>query len=192
VAASQTGYTRLIGHAGRWRVPAGSRGGDVQERSMPEEICLRYRYTADEYASAIRTHFARVLKTRRSIIVSLMALVIGVVLRSIPVAGMSLLLMLMIFAVNYIVPRMWFRQEPKIRDEYRLRFAEDGIVFQTAQIDSQIRWELYNRIVESDRFFLLYFGKRSFTIIPKRAFAGVEQEARFREMLRRHVPPENA
>lgn len=60
--------------------------------------------------------------------------------------------MVMIFA---IVRRMWFRQEPRLRNKYRLRFAEDGIVFQTAEIDSQIRWDFYNRILETDRFFLL-------------------------------------
>jgi hypothetical protein len=109
------------------------------------------------------------------------------VLRSIPVTGTSLLLMAMIFATNYILPGIWFRQEPMLRDEYQLAFSEDGILFRTVQIDSQLQWSLYTRIVESDRFFLLYFGKRSFTIIPKRAFPSVEQADRFREMLKRRA-----
>jgi len=78
-----------------------------------------------------------------------------------------------------------FRANPKYREEYCLEFDDSGIHFTTPTIDSHIEWSHYNRVVESDRVFILIYGKPMYTTIPKSAFANADEIGEFRELLQR-------
>jgi hypothetical protein len=75
-----------------------------------------------------------------------------------------------------IIPYVVFRREAKFRDEYALAFSSDGIHFRTAYIDSQLEWGIYSRALVDSHSFVLYYGARSFTVIPKRVFQISEQQ----------------
>ena len=83
--------------------------------------------------------------------------------------------------------RVHFSSNPKFREHYRLRFGEDNIHFRTATIDSRLAWSHYTRVLESDRVFLLVYGKRMYTVIPKRAFPNDAEIGRFRDLVRRRI-----
>jgi len=82
--------------------------------------------------------------------------------------------------------RFWFGRNPKFREPYDLTFDDDGIRFRTPTIDSRLRWETYSRVLEDERVWLLVYGPRMYTVLPKRAFDEAGQRT-FRELVSRHV-----
>ncbi|MGI8788109.1 MAG: YcxB family protein [Pyrinomonadaceae bacterium] len=96
-------------------------------------------------------------------------------------------MLLINFVAYFVAPHLRFRREPKLHDEYFLKFSEDGIVFKTADIDSNLQWSLYDKVWETEKFYFLFYGRNTFTLIPKRAFESREQKAVFKSMLRRKI-----
>lgn len=102
--------------------------------------------------------------------------------------GASAVFGLILVAAFLVIPPLAFRYEPKFRDEYSLTFSPEGIHFQAAHIDSHLEWSLYTRVLVDSHSYLLYWGSRTFTVIPKRVFQSTEQQAAFEELLEEHVP----
>lgn len=102
--------------------------------------------------------------------------------------GVSLAFAALHFAVFFVVPPLIFRREPKFSDEYSLTFSPEGVHFQTAHIDSQPAWDLYSRALVDAHSYVLYYGSRTFTVIPKRVFKNNEQREAFDQLLAGHVP----
>lgn len=162
---------------------------------MSETVELRFKYTEDEYVSAMRRYFARALYTKTDIVAGVAAVIAGIlfliysensfVWDFLIFAGVILLLIN--FVAYFIAPRLRFRREPKLHNEYFLKFSEDGIVFKTAGIDSNLQWSLYDKVWATDKFYFLFYGRNTFTVIPKRAFDSREQEEVFKSMLRRKI-----
>jgi hypothetical protein len=102
--------------------------------------------------------------------------------------GLSGTFALMLITAFGIIPSVIFRRETKFRDEYALTFSPDGIHFRTSHIDSQIQWGMYSRALVDSHSFVLYYGARSFTVIPKRVFQSSEQQTTFEQLLAQKVP----
>jgi len=75
------------------------------------------------------------------------------------------------------------RSEAKFRDDYSLTFSQSGIHFSTAHIDSQLPWSMYSRALIDEHSYVLYYGSRQFTVIPKRVFQNPEQQQIFEQLL---------
>lgn len=84
--------------------------------------------------------------------------------------------------------RLWFKREPKFRDEYCLTFTPDHIHFQTASIDSTLDWSYYGRVLEGKTIFLLFYGKGLYSVIPKRCFGSESDLEAFRTLLKEKIP----
>ena len=84
--------------------------------------------------------------------------------------------------------RLWFKREPKFREEYRLTFAPEQIRFQTASIDSTLQWSHYGRVLEGTSVFLLIYGKGLYTVIPKRSFTSEAHLEAFRTLVKEKIP----
>ena len=80
---------------------------------------------------------------------------------------------------------VFFKRNPKFLERYELTFSEEGILWKTNTIDSRLSWTLYNKVVESNRAFLLIYGKWAYSMIPKNAFSNEGQVNVFRDLLRR-------
>jgi hypothetical protein len=93
----------------------------------------------------------------------------------------------MLIAAFTIIPPLAFRREPKFRDDYSLTFSPEGIHFRTAHIDSQLQWSMYSRALIDAHSYMLYYGSRQFTIIPRRVFQSGEQQQAFEQLLSQHV-----
>jgi hypothetical protein len=147
-----------------------------------ESIKLNFRYDKKEYAEAMRLHYSIILNIKRDFIIAGLLLVAGIAdllyfgysLLWMIVVILSVLFIILLLFVFYIIPVMVFNREAKFKDDYELRFMPAGIVFKTVNIDSQIDWKTYNKVIENEKFFLLYWGKYTFTVIPKRAFINEE------------------
>jgi hypothetical protein len=159
-------------------------------------INLSFRYTENDFARAMRAHYASRLRLRLDLIVLAVTGVAGVYLwpspslhwLSIIFIGVSGVFALMLVAAFLIIPAIAFRREPKFRDDYALTFSQEGIHFKTPHIDSQLEWSIYSRALVDAHSYVLYYGSRSFTIIPKRVFQSTDQQVAFEGLLSQHVP----
>ena len=163
---------------------------------MNPTVNLRFRYLESDYARALRAHYASRLRLRLDIVVAIVLAGIGAYLwRSSSVhwlgvgcALVAALFVLMLIAAFTVIPRIAFRREPKFRDDYALTFSPEGIHFRTAHVDSQLQWSMYSSALVDAHSYVLYYGSRQFTVIPKRIFQSTEDQRTFEQMLTQHVP----
>ena len=84
---------------------------------------------------------------------------------------------------RHLIMRLAFRGNPKFRETYDVSFDENGARFHTRTSDTHLAWSHFQRAVETDQVFLLFYARRLYTVIPKSAFTARDR-SRFRELLR--------
>jgi hypothetical protein len=163
---------------------------------MNPTVNLTFRYLENDYARALRAHYASRLRLRLDIVVAIVLAGSGAYLWRSPglhwlgvgCVFVAALFVLMLVAAFTVIPRIAFRREPKFRDDYALTFSPEGIHFRTAHIDSQLQWSMYSSALVDAHSYVLYYGSRQFTVIPKRVFQSAEDQQTFEQMLTQHVP----
>ena len=148
-----------------------------------------------DYVRALRSHYASRLRLRIDIVITIVLLGIGAYLWRSPTLhwlglaciSLAIAFALMLIAAFTIIPLLAFRREPKFRDDYSLTFSPEGIHFRTAHIDYHLQWNLYSGAVIDTHSYILYYGTRQFTVIPKRVFHSVEQRQEFEKLLAHHI-----
>ncbi len=170
-----------------------------QVTNYTDKVELRFSLTEKEYVSAVRFYLLRSGEMMARIILLFLCFAGGLFVLNVlldfllPLWSVVALIVLvgMAWFHAYLIdlPRRYFRNEPKFRDEYSLTFTDAGIEFRTKNISSSIAWNLYTGVVENESAYVLIYGKNlpSLSILPKRAFRDGKEEATFREMLRRHI-----
>ena len=162
---------------------------------MSETVSLSFRYAESDYVRALRAHYSSRLRVRRDLIAAIVLALLGFYSWRSPdyhwfgafCLVASLVLVLMLFAAFVVIPPLAFRSEAKFRDDYSLTLSQDGIHFRTANIDSHLQWSLYSRALIDKHSYVLYYGSRQFTVIPKRVFQDAEQQKIFEQLLTQHV-----
>ncbi len=162
---------------------------------MPGPITLKFRYTKDEYLRAIRFHLQKTMRIKLDLVVAAVCGLAGSYV--LWVEGVSwvslggllgcLGLLLIVFMALVVVPSQVYRGSEKLKQDYNISFNDEGIHFQTLSIDSRLQWELYKKWIEGPEFFILYHGKREFSVIPKRVFENDDEQKRFKDLLSRRV-----
>ena len=162
---------------------------------MSDPLEIAFTYTRDEYVLAMRRHYKTVLKFWRDLITGIIAVVLGgylVATGSGWVAWLlliigALLLLMLIYGI-FLLPAIIYNSQPKLKNEYRLTFCNDGIGFKTDGIDSTLQWSLYHSWLSDDDFYIMYHGNRDVTVMPRRVLIG-DRDGQFREMLKKHLGP---
>jgi hypothetical protein len=163
---------------------------------MDSSIHLVFRYSEQDIVRAMRAHIASRLRLKVDIVVVLALALFGAYswrsldspVYAMVLLGVSALFFLVPIAAFGVVPAVIFRREAKFRDEYSLTFSAEGIHFRTVHIDSNLQWSMYNRALVDAHSFVLYYGARSFTVIPKRVFESAEQQAAFERLIALKIP----
>lgn len=163
---------------------------------MKVPLEITFTYTRDEYVLAMQRHFKTVVKVWRDLIAGVVTIALGLYLIT---SGMGwiawvilvsgLLLLAMVGYAMFLLPRMIYNSQPKLKNEYRLAFSDDGIGFKTEGIDSTLQWSLYRSWLSDADFYIMYHGKRDLTVMPRRALTFDDADRRFREMLENHIGP---
>src|SRR5580704_16591986 len=168
----------------------------IRGSSMSETVNLLFRYAESDYVRALRAHYSSRLRVRRDIVAAIVVALLGVSWRSPDYHWLSVVCLLasfvivfMLFAAFFVIPPLAFRGEAKFRDDYSLTFSQDGIHFRTAHIDSQLQWTMYSRALIDAHSYVLYYGSRQFTDIPKRVFQSTDQRQAFEQLLAQRVSP---
>lgn len=162
---------------------------------MNSTVNLSFRYSESDYVRALRAHYTSRLRLRVDAVVTVVLVGVGAYLWCLPslrwlgvaCVAIAVVFALILIAAFTVLPPLVFRREPKFRDEYSMTFSADGIHFRTAHIDSQLQWSLYSRALVDAHSYVLYYGSRQFTVIPKRVFQGAEQQQAFEQLLTQHV-----
>jgi hypothetical protein len=162
---------------------------------MESEVRLKFRYSEKDYVRAVRSHYKSRLRLKLDAFVILFTLAVGIhFLRSpgshlfgIGLIAMSCVLAAVLVAAFGVIPYVQFRTQKKLHDEYVLVFSCEGIHFRTADIDSRLEWSLYNEALIDPHSYLLYYGSRQFTVIPKSAFEDSQQLLAFNNLLEEKI-----
>jgi hypothetical protein len=64
---------------------------------------------------------------------------------------------------------------------------DHGLLISDSTARHELQWSHFTRCVESLNLFMLYIGGLSFYVVPKRAFATVEELAEFRRRVQESV-----
>lgn len=146
---------------------------------MPDSVRANFTITRDEYVRAIRRYYKTELRLKRDVAGSVIAIVAGIwVLQTsmMPAFGWMLIVLgcglfvLVVYATFYL-PYVIYRSQPKLKYEYRLEFREDGIAFHTDEMASELKWSIYHSWLRDDEFYILHYGKRDISVIPRRALS---------------------
>lgn len=158
---------------------------------------ISYRITAEIYVEAQKLHAAKGAPISQRILKFVFPpffLLIGaitVVWRSFAANSWGMLMFGVFWAVLLWIypPWQWNRMYAKDRrfqEEYTADISEEGIRFEGATSDGNLKWAHYTRFLESEKLFLLYQSAQLFNMFPKSAFALGEAD-QFRELLKRKL-----
>jgi hypothetical protein len=89
--------------------------------------------------------------------------------------------------VRRLTSKIKWDREPLFQTQHKVAASDEGVYFQMGVIESNLDWRYYQRLLESPAGFLLVYGGDSFNFLPKRAFSGEEQIARFRALAARKL-----
>lgn len=161
---------------------------------MSTDLTLQFRYTEAEYVAAVRLFY------NHKFHIPTYAVGVGILLPAgflfwlysqepVILFGWSVFALIVLTPLIFYVvtPHTHFRRDARFHDTYWLHFSEDGLEFKTTHVNSQLDWKLYQQVWENRQFYLLFYGERLFTIIPKRVFANANQEAQFKDLLQRKI-----
>jgi YcxB-like protein len=158
-------------------------------------VDLSFRYLKSDVVRGLRAHYRSRLRLWLDTVVIIGSAIAGICLWPSPdlhwlglfFIAVSSFVVLLLLAAFVVIPQLVFRFESKFRDEYSFSFSPEGVHFQTAHIDSHLKWSGYSRALVDAHSYLLYRGSRTFTIIPTRVFQSAEQRRAFEQLLAGHV-----
>jgi len=103
---------------------------------------------------------------------------------SIACVTISLIFVIGICVVYFYLPSYKFKKTAKYQEEYMLTFSTTGILFNTPNINSEIKWDFYSEFWESTDFYYLIqdLKSRQFSLIPKRVFTSSSEMKCFEEL----------
>ncbi|MDY6783197.1 MAG: YcxB family protein [Cyanobacteriota bacterium] len=81
----------------------------------------------------------------------------------------------------------WKNQSGAFREPMEVEILEEGISRTTPNSQSFTRWPIFTKFIETQNLFILYQGKRSIDIVPKRAFESEEQIREFKIILDENI-----
>ncbi|MEM6428902.1 MAG: YcxB family protein [Deinococcota bacterium] len=157
---------------------------------MPS-VNINFTYQPGEYARALRHVQVQRLAVRRDVVVAILTIIIGVyfwvsdglTIWAGLLCGVGLVFLLMLAFAVLVTPYLVERSTPKLREQYQLSFADEGIRFKTTSIDAHLAWSIYSVWWDGPDYFFFFHGKRDVTIIPFRVLSTSDDAATFRELV---------
>ncbi|MEN9934381.1 MAG: hypothetical protein RLZZ387_960 [Chloroflexota bacterium] len=158
-----------------------------------EVLVLRYTQQIDELMHAVRLYQRSTRKHQVYKLLGLLTMFLGAwtFLRSGIELGPVLLLILGAFLwfdpVPLVVLGAGLRNSPVVKEPYETLIDARGTHFKIGKNRVSRTWDKYNGFLESDRVFVLVYGRWAYSVIPKRALEGAEQAAALRATLKKHI-----
>ncbi len=160
-----------------------------------ETVSISFDNVLDDHLAAERLYYKSTVLSKVDKVVAAILLLLGVF--SILGAGVRWWTLLFfpfaflewfnLLSLRPLGIRIWFKKNPKFNETYNIELDQNGIHFRTKSIDSRLTWDHYTRVLEDERLWLLVYGTRMYSVIPKRAFKSNEEVARFRRLIDKNI-----
>ena len=156
-------------------------------------MTIQCGYDKKQVLQALRYHFLSRPEIRiLLILVNVFAIVSAILFAFRKIQGLSFLIFsflwfTLMLAIWRILPASIYKNAATFKDHFAVRFEEEGLELSNNNDVKAWPWSGFSSFIESPHFFHLYFDSRSFFLIPKDAFAGIEQLQATRELIRRHI-----
>jgi hypothetical protein len=164
-----------------------------------ESVSISFDNRVEEFTAAERLYYKSTIFAKIDKVVAVLLVFAGVLLIYAVGANWWTLMPFLLAILEWfnllsprpLVIRYWFKRNSKLYGTYHLTFTPAGIHWQTKSIDSRIAWDQYTSTLEDNRMWLLMYGKRLYTVVPKRAFTDDNEAARFRSLETQHIIASN-
>ena len=133
-------------------------------------VQVKFVNSEEDYIEASRVYSYGSKGAKLDFIIEIMAIIVGIIFFW--VLGFSLIwvflfiaciLVIIIRILGYFVlSKMRYRKEPKYKWEYLMEFDDDGIRFKTKNIESKLEWSLYNKVIETEKTYILVHSNYNF------------------------------
>ena len=153
-----------------------------------EAVALIFKYNQEEYVKAVRWHlFACRTITKRDLHVLAVGFSLSALYQifiSFSLASALIFVSLALPAIPigmmyFYLPVNTYKRTAELQEEHTYVFTINGITVEASGTQTEIEWETYRDLWESDEFYFLMKTVRKFTIIPKRAFGSTEEKEWF-------------
>jgi hypothetical protein len=145
-------------------------------------VVARFALTADEYAEGLRTIMRRQPTFWVGPVLGVATLALGLVKDDTLARVWGFIVLALGGGSMWIVPKLRWRQSPKLADEQEHTFTEAGIFIRAGKERGQLPWSFYAKATETPNVYVLLRSNRQGNFVPKRGFVSPDAEARFREL----------
>lgn len=156
-------------------------------------MTIHFGYEKKQVIQALRYHFI----SRREIKVILILINVFAILAAVlyffhlvqPIVflAFSLMWFILMLAVWSLLPRNIYKRATTFQDEFSMTFDAEGVTLQNKRGSQKWPWTAFSTFLESPFFFHFYFDSRSFFLVPKDAFADLDNLQKVREMLKEKI-----
>jgi hypothetical protein len=160
------------------------------------DIEISYTLTVDEAVQAMQSRVSQSWTVRLLWIATglftLITIGLGIVNGDVGIALTAIVPIILVFGLYiffYLGPfaRTRMSKEARFFIEQTWRFTEEGTTHQTQYGESRHAWAAFVRAGETPQFFFLFLNQNQIAPLPKRAFANLQEQTRFRELLKRKL-----
>lgn len=156
-------------------------------------MIIHFEYEKKQVMNALRYHFI----SRPEIKILLIVVNIFTILSAIlfylhkiqPISFLlfSLMWFVLLFTFWIGLPLSVYKRARTFQDRFMMDFNETEVVLQTELGTQAWSWNDFSTFLETPYFFHLYFNSRSFFLVPKDAFANLEDLQEARSLLKRRL-----
>lgn len=156
-------------------------------------IVITYRLTLPEFMTACNAHWSiHKQGSRTNAILGVIAIAVGLALW--PFSSWSAfflvlgLVLLLLVIGRSILWRRAFQDAKKFAGDISVTFGDEKIHVDTTDGVSDFNWSIYNGYLDTPEYVLLYLTRRSFSVIPKSAFANANSQREFMSLVDSKLP----
>ena len=156
-------------------------------------MTIQFGYNKKQVLDGLRSHFFGMAEIRVLFIVINVFAILSAVLfylkkiQPLPFLIFSLLWFLLWISVRRLLPLSIYKKSHTFNDNFTLSMEEKGVMLKTQKSTQVWQWKDFSEYKETEVFFLLYFNRRSFFMVPKDAFKDITDIQAARSLLRNKI-----
>ena len=156
-------------------------------------MTIQFGYDKKQVLQALRYHFLSRPEIKTLVIlVNVFAILSAVLFAFKKIQGLSFIIFsflwfTLMLVIWRILPASIYKSAATFQDHFAMRFEEEGLELSNKNDIKAWPWAVFSSFIESPHFFHLYFDARSFFLVPKDAFADVDQLQAVRQLIKEKI-----
>ncbi|MEI9945588.1 MAG: YcxB family protein [Chitinophagaceae bacterium] len=156
-------------------------------------MTIHFKYEKGLVMQALRYHFISRSENRIMLILvnvfAIVSLTLYILNKITPMAFLIGALLWILFMISFwfVMPMMVYKRAETFQHEFNMHFEQDGFSLEHERGSRSWDWKELTTFLESPHFFHLYFGARSFFLVPKSGFRDKDEVYEMRKLLKEKV-----